>query len=75
MTSIVAPENRGGFMSLTSSFQQMGAGLASLIAGWVVSVEVNGGPIEGFEEVGYIAVGFTVLAILLSLRLRTVEGN
>ncbi|GAB5466030.1 MAG: MFS transporter [Candidatus Kapaibacteriales bacterium] len=76
MTSVVSPENRGGFMSLTSSFQQLGAGLASLIAGWIIVVpEGEGQPIENYGIVGLVAVGFTLLAILLSFKLKTVEGN
>jgi len=75
MTSIVAPANRGGFMSLTASFQQMGAGLASLIAGYLISIEPGTDIVLGFDTVGYVAIGFTFLAILLSFKLRTVEGN
>lgn len=75
MTSIVEPQNRGGFMSLTSSFQQMGVGLATLIAGFLITTGSEGDPITGYENVGYVSITFTILAIALSFRLTTVEGN
>jgi predicted MFS family arabinose efflux permease len=75
MTSIVEPQNRGGFMSLTSTFQQMGAGLAAYVAGMVVSIDPQSDALSGFDIVGYMAIGFTILAIILSFKLRTVEGN
>lgn len=74
MTSVVLPENRGGFMSLSSSFQQVGAGLASLISGSIV-ISAGDGHLLHYEYVGYLAVLLTFVAIFISFKLKTVEGK
>lgn len=74
MTSVVLPENRGGFMSLSSSFQQIGAGLASLISGIVV-YKASDGLIMNYEWVGYLGIALTFIAIFISFKLTTLEGK
>ncbi len=74
MTSVVSPENRGGFMSLSSSFQQIGAGIASLIAGILV-YNANDGALLNYDLVGYIGIFTTIVAILISFKLTTLEGK
>lgn len=74
MTSVVLPENRGGFMSLSSSFQQIGAGLASLISGAIV-VTADNGAIKNYQWVGYLCIALTFIAIYISFKLTTLEGT
>jgi predicted MFS family arabinose efflux permease len=79
VTSVIKPENRGSFMSARSSIQQMSSGLATLIAGFLISEEpskVTEGAkaLLGYAEVGWIAVGFSLLAILLARTLREEKG-
>ncbi len=74
MTSVVLPENRGGFMSLSSSFQQIGAGIASLVAGIVVYIAADG-TLHNYQYVGYLGIATTIIAILISLKLTTLEGS
>lgn len=74
MTSMVLPENRGSFMSLNSSVQQLGAGIASLIAGGIVD-QSGKGALQHYEIVGYIAVACTLIAIAMTSKLKTIEGN
>ncbi len=74
MTSVVLPENRGGFMSLSSSFQQIGAGIASLIAGILV-YSANDGTLINYNYVGYIGIITTLIAIYISFKLTTLEGK
>ncbi|WP_306642104.1 MFS transporter [Sanyastnella coralliicola] len=73
LTSVVKPENRGGFMSLNSSGRSLAGGVASLITGAIVTQEFEGAPLEHFGIVGVMACGFTLLAMYLAYRL--VEGE
>jgi predicted MFS family arabinose efflux permease len=74
MTSVVLPENRGGFMSLSSSFQQVGAGLASIISG-ILIYKSSDGLIMNYEWVGYLGIMLTFFAIYISFKLTTLEGK
>lgn len=56
MSAIPTPAQRGSFMSVSSSIQQMSGGLASIVAGLIV-VEGAGGKLEHFNTLGYIIVG------------------
>jgi len=53
ISAIPAPANRGSFMSITSSLQQISGGFASLIAGLIVTTEASG-KILNFDVLGYI---------------------
>ncbi len=60
MSAIPTPENRGAFMAVSSSLQQLAGGVASLVAGLIV-VEGAEGFLEHFDTLGYIMVGTTVV--------------
>jgi predicted MFS family arabinose efflux permease len=68
INNAVEPGTRGTFMSLNSSVQQLGAGVASLIAGWMVTDGADG-RLHGFPLVGVFAAVCVVGAVLLSRRL------
>lgn len=72
MTSVVRPENRGSFMSLTSSVQSLGLALSALISGWIVQ-EGEDGLFQHYNVVGYAAMGFTILALLTLPKLKESE--
>jgi hypothetical protein len=63
ITSSARPAYRGSFMSIISSVQQAAAGLASLLAGALVTQPVEGGPLVGFPLVGLLACATTLLCI------------
>ncbi len=78
-TAIILPENRGSYMSIRSSVQQLTSGLASFIAGLII---VEKPPIFGevkslanYNYVGYIAIGFSLLAIYLARKLTVEQGS
>lgn len=73
ITSVVKPENRGGFMSLNSSFTSLATGISSMIGGSIVVQGGAGEALEGYGVVGVIGVGFTVAAMLLAWKLN--ENN
>lgn len=60
MTAIPRLEDRGAFMSINSSLQQIAGGVASVIAGWVI-VKQPGGKLTHFDTLGYICI--TMMAI------------
>src|SRR6185503_7430787 len=62
ITQVVLPEQRGSFMSINGSIQQLGSGLAALCAGSIVVTEKSG-RIHNYEWVGYLSI----LVLLLSL--------
>jgi MFS transporter, DHA1 family, inner membrane transport protein len=69
VTEAVAPQWRGGFMSLNGSFQQLSAGLASFIAGVIITRGADGRLLR-YERAGYIAALTSVACIFISRRLR-----
>jgi MFS family permease len=69
VTEAVPPQWRGGFMSLNGSFQQLSAGLASFIAGVIITRGPNGELLH-FQQAGYLAALTSVACIFLSRRLR-----
>jgi DHA1 family inner membrane transport protein len=73
MTSIVKPENRGSFMSMSSSVQQLSAGAAAFISGNIVIQGTSG--LQNYNYVGYLAVAATLVAIFMSYKLKTLEGR
>lgn len=73
MTAVVRPENRGGFMSLTSAAQQLSAGISAFIAGNIIYQQDVFSKYENYNYIGYIAIGATILAMFLSYRLKNIE--
>jgi MFS transporter, DHA1 family, inner membrane transport protein len=72
VTSTSLPRTRGMFMSLVSSVQQFSSSFASLLSGWIVTRSADG-RLMGFETVGYIALGSSLLAIVLIGFIKPVE--
>ena len=55
VSQVIEPKNRGTFMSLIGSVQMLGSGIASVIAGMVITISPSG-QIEHYNRVGYGAV-------------------
>jgi predicted MFS family arabinose efflux permease len=65
LTSAVPdPSNRGSFMSVSASIQQISGGLASALAGAIV-VEGANGTLEKFEVLGNVVVASTIGSVIL----------
>ncbi len=69
VTGVVPPEKRGRFMALISSTQHFSSAIASYLAGIIVAKSETG-QLLNYDKVGYIAIGFTILALLISRKLR-----
>lgn len=70
VTTVIRPENRGSFMSLNTSVQNLTAGISSVIAGVLVTIPEGGGLVQGFWRVGALAAAFTLVAIWMIGRVR-----
>ena len=74
MSALPRPADRGSYMSISSSLQQVSGGLAAVIAGLIVS-QVPGGPLLHFDTLGYILVCTTLISLaLMSLINRKITG-
>lgn len=68
ISTVVEPAQRGRFMSFNSSFQQLFTGLASLVAGMVVS-KGEGGKILHYNVLGYLSAMVVASTIYLGYKL------
>jgi predicted MFS family arabinose efflux permease len=67
--------DRGSYMSISSSLQQISGGIAAAVAGMIVR-ESPSGAIEHFDTVGYVVVGTTLLtAVMMYFINRRIEGT
>ena len=74
MVSTVAEgANRGRFMSFQTSFQQLSAGLASLVSGVLVSKSPEG-RILHYDRVGWLSAAVVSLTLILGHRLARRQG-
>ncbi len=64
ISAIPQAANRGSFMSVNSSIQQISGGIASIIAGLIV-VERTDGSIGNFPIVGYVYVATSVFTLTM----------
>lgn len=68
MTGIPKMQDRGAFMSINSSLQQMSGGLAAALAGTIVVQKDKFSPLEHYPVLGYISVVVMVICVLLVYR-------
>ena len=73
VSGVVSPQQRGGFMSINSSVQQLASGLAVTIAGAMVH-EGENGRLENYPMVGYFSIVLIGISIFLASRVK-VEQN
>ncbi|MFZ4543554.1 MAG: MFS transporter [Saprospiraceae bacterium] len=66
VTNVVSPEHRGSFQSFNSSMQQLGTGLASLIAGLIVTKDAISGKIINYDIVGYMSIVILLICVYIA---------
>ncbi len=64
MTAIPDPQDRGAFMGINSSIQQISGGVAAAVAGMIV-VQTSSGKLEHYDMLGYVVVGAMVITIVM----------
>ena len=63
VTSAVQPRLRGTFLSMNGAVQQLASGSASWLGGAMIAADASG-RIVGYGNVGWLAIGATVIAML-----------
>ncbi len=71
-TSLPEMQDRGAFMSINSSLQQMAGGLAAGVSGLIVFQASNSSPLEHFDTLGWVMVGITVVCIFMVYRVSVI---
>ena len=64
ITAIPVPSERGSFMSINSSVQQLSGGIASVVAGLIV-IQTTDGKLRHYNTVGYIVAATIVITIFM----------
>jgi len=68
VSGVPAMQDRGAFMSLNASLQQISGGIGAAIGGMVVFQPTKTSPLQHYEIVGYIVAAITVISIVLMAR-------
>jgi multidrug resistance protein len=66
--SIPEMKDRGAFMSINSSLQQMAGGIAALIGGMIVTQESQTSPLGRFDLLGYVVISVIIVNMFLTYR-------
>jgi predicted MFS family arabinose efflux permease len=72
LSTIPDPQNRGAFMAVSSSLQQISGGLAAMVAGLIVKDTVQG-QIEHFDTLGFILTFMALVNVVILYRLYVVQ--
>lgn len=67
-TAIPDMEDRGAFMSINASLQQIAGGIAAAVAGSIVVQKTKFSPLENYSVLGYLTVLISCIAIFLLYR-------
>ncbi|MBX2921126.1 MAG: MFS transporter [Chitinophagaceae bacterium] len=62
--------DRGAFMSINSSLQQIAGGIAAAVAGSIVVQKGKTSPLEHYNLVGYVVVVISLISLLLLYRVK-----
>lgn len=71
-TSIPDMKDRGAYMSITASLQQISGGFAAVIAGKIISQQTKTSPLEHYPILGIVVSCVSVLSIYLVYRISVV---
>jgi predicted MFS family arabinose efflux permease len=74
-SAIPVMEDRGAFMSINSSLQQIAGGVAAAVAGMIVSQKGKGMPLENYNMVGYVIVVISTISLFLMWRVNNLTKN
>lgn len=67
-TAIPEIKDRGAYMSVTSSLQQIAGGIAAVCAGFIVHQDTKQSPLENYDILGYVFAAITLCTIFLIWR-------
>ncbi len=69
MTAVPETRDRGAFMSVSSSLQQISGGIAAAFAGTIVVQKDKFSPLQHYTTLGYIMVGISIFSIFMVYRI------
>jgi predicted MFS family arabinose efflux permease len=69
VTSVPEPTKRGSFNSINAAIQQLAGGVASVLAGHIVTLGPDA-KLQHFSAVGYVVVGTSLTTMLLTWRIQ-----
>jgi predicted MFS family arabinose efflux permease len=69
VSNVVSPEHRGSFQSFNSSFQQLGTGIASFIAGLIVTKDATTQRLLHYDWAGYLSIAVLFMSLLLARKI------
>ena len=75
ISAVVNPKQRAGFMSLNSAAQSLASGSSAIIAGSIIHQANEYAPLEHYNWVGYIAVGFTLISLWIVRRIKKLSAQ
>jgi len=67
-TAIPGLEDRGAYMSISSSLQQIAGGIAAVCAGFIVHQKTKTSPLENYDILGYVIAVITLCSIFFIWR-------
>lgn len=67
-TSIPEMKDRGAYMSINGSLQQIAGGIAAIIGGMIVVQKTKTSPLEHYDTLGYVVISITLISIFLIYR-------
>lgn len=74
-TGIPDLADRGAFMSINSSLQQIAGGIAAAFAGTIVVQKNKLSPLEHYDTLGFVIVGISCITIFLVYRVSVMVKN
>ncbi|MDP2804502.1 MAG: MFS transporter [Gallionellaceae bacterium] len=74
ISSAAQPKLRGTFMSLNATVQSLAMGLAASLSGFMITQQ-SSGYVEGYQNVGYVAITANLLAIWYVSRIKMHDAH
>ncbi|TRW25951.1 MFS transporter [Flavobacterium zepuense] len=62
-TGVPDMKDRGAYMAITSSLQQIAGGIAAVCAGYIVHQETQTSPLENYNILGYVIAAVTLCSV------------
>ena len=75
ISAVPEAKDRGAFMSINASLQQIAGGIAASAAGLIIYQHDKTSPLEHYDTVGYTVVAISFLSILLMRRVNQLVGH
>lgn len=68
VTGVPDMKDRGAFMSINSSLQQIAGGIGAAVGGLIIVQDSKTSPLQHYEVIGYVVAAITLISIFLMFR-------